>query len=182
MIIFIDESGIHKQKEHSTIVLVYIEIVVLPELEQEILKIEKKLKIPSFHWAEHGWKVREKFIKAIASLKFTYKVAILQNPIYLPKELEKVLLHLVVEKNIRKIIIDGKKPRWYERRLKKILRDKGISVRKLKTARADSSPGLHLADALAGLIRYHHDKPKSKAKNLYNLIKKKQTVQLVDGQ
>jgi len=82
MIIFIDESGIHKQKEHSTIVLVYIEIVVLPELEQEILKIEKKLKIPSFHWAEHGWKVREKFIKAIASLKFTYKVAILQNPIY----------------------------------------------------------------------------------------------------
>ena len=112
--------------------MVYIEVCGLPGFEEKILKIENKLKILPFHWAENGWKVREKFIKSMASLDFTYKVAILRNPICLPKKLEKVLLHLVVEKNIRKIIIDGKKPRWYERKLKKILRDKGISVKKLK--------------------------------------------------
>ena len=48
----------------------------------------------------------------------------------------------------------------YERRLKKVLRDKGISVRKLGTVRNEiSQPGIQLADALAGLSRYHFENP-----------------------
>ena len=37
---------------------------------------------------------------------------------------------------------------------KKVLRDKGISVKKLKTANDESYPALRVADAIAGAIRY----------------------------
>lgn len=41
-----------------------------------------------------------------------------------------------------------------------MLRDKGISVKKLRTVRNEASqPGIQLADALAGLVRYHFDNP-----------------------
>lgn len=62
---------------------------------------------------------------------------------------------------ITNIYIDGKKPKWYERKLKKVLRDKKISVKKIRTVRKAGAPaGLQLADALAGLVRYHFDNPK----------------------
>ncbi len=53
--------------------------------------------------------------------------------------------------------MDGKKPRWYELSLKKALRDKGVSVRKLKTVNDKSQPGVQVADCLAGLVRRHYD-------------------------
>lgn len=72
-------------------------------------------------------------------------------------ELERVLTHMLIERAITNIIIDGKKPKWYERRLKKILRDKGISVRKLRTKRAHQSAGVRVADMVAGPVRSYFD-------------------------
>jgi len=92
-------------------------------------------------------------------LKFTVKVAIFENPIHPGKMLELIFNHLITEKDIKNVFIDGEKPRWYENRLKKVLRDKGISVKKLRTVRSKSSPGIQLADCLAGLVRRYYDNP-----------------------
>src|SRR3989344_4641009 len=63
--------------------------------------------------------------------------------------------------------------KWYEQRLKKVLRDRGISVKKLSTVRRESEVGIQLADALAGLIRYHYDNPDRKdAKKWFDKLKK----------
>ena len=68
-------------------------------------------------------------------------------------------------------------------RLKKILRDRGISVKKIRTGNDESFPCLRLADAYAGLVRtYWDDKNNKKAKELYELANKKITTQLVSGQ
>lgn len=186
MIIFIDESGIHKSVDHSVISFVYICFEGAEQIENEILKIEGFLGIQKFHWSnfssKSGWELREKFLKAISKLDFTFKVAIMKNPINMATALEYSLGYLIIEKKIRKIIIDGKKPRWYGQRLKKVLRDKGISVKKVRTLNDESSAGLRLADALAGFIRSHYDKPTERTIRLYKLFENKITAQLVGGQ
>jgi len=159
MVIFIDESGTHKQSDHSTQAVVYIQISDLENVEQKILIAEKELKIESFHWGEERWKIRNKFLSKIIDLKFTVKVAIFENPTHPGKMLELIFNHLITEKDIKNVFIDGEKPRWYENRLKKVLRDKGISVKKLRTVRSKSSPGIQLADCLAGLVRRYYDNP-----------------------
>lgn len=177
MVIFIDESGTHKQTDHATIALVYVEIPNLESFEEAIEKTEQKLGIKYFHWTDEKWEKREKFIEQLLKLNFTFKVAILKNPIKLSKSLEEVLKHLVIEENIRKIILDGKKPKWYNQRLKKLLRDKGVSVKKIVTVRKDeSSPGIRVADCLAGLVRTYYDNPDSLASKLYNKLKKANKV------
>lgn len=52
MIIFIDESGIHKKVDHSTFALAYVEFENYPVVEKKILDIEAKLKIDYFHWSK----------------------------------------------------------------------------------------------------------------------------------
>ncbi len=186
MVIFIDESGIHKQKDYSVIALVYVEIRNVATLEKCVEKIEKKLGIEHFHWSDfgsrRGWGVRKKFFTALHKLNFTCKIALIANPTRISSALEYSLRHLVVEQRIAKIIIDGKKPQWYSHRLKKVLRDKGISVKKIQTARDESRAGLRLADAIAGLARSYHDNPSSIAKSLYRLIENKITAQFMSGQ
>lgn len=160
MVVFIDESGTHKQSGHASNAVVYIKIENLEKVEGQITDILKELDLETFHWADHGWKVRNKFLKRIIKLDFTCKVGIFKNPVKTDEMTEIVFEHLITEKNIRNVFIDGKQPRWYERRLKKVLRDKGISVRKLRTVRNEvSHPGIQLADTLAGLVRYHFDNP-----------------------
>ena len=51
MVIFIEESGVHKSVDHSTFVLVYIKINNYDQIERQIQAAEKKLKIDYFHWA-----------------------------------------------------------------------------------------------------------------------------------
>ncbi|OGE18857.1 hypothetical protein A3J19_04875 [Candidatus Daviesbacteria bacterium RIFCSPLOWO2_02_FULL_41_8] len=141
MVIFIDESGTHKQVDHATIALVYVEIVNLEEFEKAVEKIEEKLDIKYFHWTDEKW--------------------------------EKV------EENIKKIMIDGRKPRWYNQRLKKVLRDKGVSVKKIVTVRKEqSSPGIRVSDCLAGLIRTNYDNPGSLASKWYGRMKKADKIRL----
>ena len=174
MVIFIDELGTHKQSDHSTNALVYVEIKNLEKFESEIAKLVEKLDMDTFHWADHGWKVRNKFLEGASELSFTFKIGVFKNPAKVDEMTEKVFQHLITEEKITNIYIDGKKPNWYERKLKKVLRDKKISVKKLRTVRKAGAPaGLQLADALAGLVRYHFDNPSGEdAKRWFNKFKR----------
>ena len=111
MLIFIDESGIHKATDHSTFVLAYVETKNYNLLESQIKETESKLKIDYFHWAKTVWRVKEKFIDQALKLDFKAKIAVIENPINPSLELERVLVHMIVEKNIRNIYVDGKKPK-----------------------------------------------------------------------
>lgn len=182
MTIFVDESGIHKDIDHSAFSLVYLATEGREEVEKTIVEIEQHCRVQTFHWTESPWKIREQFLHEAIQLPFTVKIAIFQNPIRPAEALEHSLQHLLIEKRFDALIIDGKKPRWIERRIKKVLRDKGISVKNLRTVRRDSSPGVRLADAFAGLSRAYYDNPEGKAKILWSFAKKKITTQLLGGQ
>lgn len=174
MFIFVDESGIHKSIDHSTFVLAYIKIENYSLLEKKIKEIENELKIDYFHWSETSWKVKEKFMSGTLSLDFQTKIAIIKNPVNSAKELEKVLSHMIIERNIKNIYIDGKKPKWYERKIKKILKDKNISVKKLKTVKINQYAGIRLADMIAGLSRSYFDKKNlDKISEYYKRLEKK---------
>ena len=158
MIIFIDESGIHKKVDHSTFALAYVEFKNYQAVEQQIINIEKKLNIDYFHWSETVWRVKEKFMEEALKLDFKAKIAIVKNPINPSQEIEKVLIHTIVENDIKSIYIDGQKSKRYERKIKHILRDKDISVKKLKIIKDEQSAGIRLADMIAGLARSYFDK------------------------
>lgn len=174
MDVFIDESGNHKQAGYAANAVVYITIENLETVEGKLKQIIQDLDLESFHWAEHGWKVKGKFLKEIIKLNFKFKVGIFKNPVKTNDMTETVFQHLITERDIERVWIDGKQPKWYERRLKKVLRDKGISVKKLRTVRNETSnPGIQLADALAGLSRYHFENPQAEdAKRWYQRLKK----------
>lgn len=158
MYIFIDESGVHKQIDHSTFALAYIEVENYEFIEEQVKRIERKLNINCFHWSETVKGVKEKFLEEALKLDFRVKIAVIQNPINPVKELERILSHMIIEKNIKNIYIDGKKPKWYERDIKKILRMRGVPIRKLKTVKDSQFAGIRLADMAAGLTRSYFDK------------------------
>src|SRR3989338_7969363 len=179
MYIFIDESGVHQQDKKSVIALVYVAVQDLVTLGNAVLKIEKELGINNFHWSHSAWPVRNKFVEKIVSQNFSAKVALIKNPFNLDQAYEYALKHLVIEKDLQAIVIDGKKSRSYERKLKKVLRDKGISIKKLRTGNDESYPALRIADAIAGIVRYRNENPEKKeVQHLYNLIKSKILITL----
>ncbi|MFA6547964.1 MAG: DUF3800 domain-containing protein [Candidatus Magasanikbacteria bacterium] len=186
MIIFIDESGIHKKVGHSTISFVYLQAKSIKEMEEAVVEVEKLLCIKPFHWSDYGstngWKKRASFLTVVSNLDFSFKLAIVNNPINYNIAFENIFQHLIIEHNIKKIIIDGKKSKRYEQKLKKVLRDKNISVKKIRLLRDEASAGLRLADAIAGLFRSHADNSTEQTIKLTKLFEKKITVQLVDGQ
>ncbi len=174
MLIFIDESGIHRPVGKSTFVLVYVEVDRYDSFSTAFIQIEQDLGIKYFHWAEAAWPVKEKFIQKILDLDFKVKVAVIENPVNPSLEIERVLAHMIIEHNITKIMIDGKKPKWYERKIKKILRDKMMAVKKLKTVRDESEAGIRLADLLAGLARWHfEDVKRDKIEKYYQRLRSK---------
>ena len=84
---------------------------------------------------------------------------------------------MITENDIGMIIIDGKKSRKYERRIKKLFTYKMISMRKLRTVNDHGYPALRVADAIAGLIRYTNEQPNViVATQLYRLIQKKISI------
>lgn len=179
MIIFIDESGIHKSIDHATFVLVYVTVKNYDVLEKAVQNIERQLGIEYFHWSEAAWPVKKQFLEAVLLLNFNLKVAVVKNPVDPGEKLEWALRHLIVESNIKKIVIDGKKPQWYERRLKKILRDKGLLLKRLKTARISEYAGSRIADLAAGLCRWYFDnKHHEKIDSYYEQLRKKMIVLL----
>ena len=52
MIIFVDESGIHKQTGHSTFALVEVTFDEKDTVERGVLLAEERHKIRSFHWSQ----------------------------------------------------------------------------------------------------------------------------------
>ena len=163
--------------DHSTFAISYIKFEDYSEIEKNVIKIESNLKIEYFHWSDTVWKVKEKFMDEMFKLDFQAKIAVVKNPINPSKELEKVLLHTIVENNIRTIFIDGKKPKWFESKIKKVLRDKGVSVRKLKTVKSKQCAGARIADMVAGLARTYYDKKNlDKIEKYYKKLKKKLIV------
>jgi len=112
MLVFIDESGIHKKDGKSSVVLVYVVMDNVENIERTILKTEKSLRITSFHWTRHIWKIRFDFIKALVKENFLVKTAIIDNP-FSKVIFEEALKSLLTERKVKKIIMDGKKPRWY---------------------------------------------------------------------
>jgi len=177
MLVFVDESGIHKQIDNSTFVLVYVTVKNYSDFSKTVLKTEKELNINHFHWSESVWEVKRKFLENILEEHFSFKVAVVRNPIDPFKEMERLLPHLLIEKDLNKIVIDGQKSKIYERKIKKILRDKGVVVKKLKTARCSSEPGIRVADALAGLFRWYFDDKESE--KISGLIKKAKEKMLI---
>jgi hypothetical protein len=159
MVVFIDESGTHNEDGYSSTAVVYVEVQNIDVFNKKVREIEVGLKLNTFHWSEERWDVRNKFLERILKLDFKVKVAIFKNPINSNKMMETVFQHLITENEIKIIFIDGKKPKWYEFGLKKALRDKGVSVRKLKTVNDRSEPGVQVADCLAGLIRRYYNNP-----------------------
>lgn len=177
MHIFIDESGIHKRAGYSAFALVYVAVVDVEDFEYRVNAIEKSIGIRGFHWSEANWKTREKFFEGIMRLSWTAKVGIITNPILPDVELENILQHLLVEKKIASISIDGKKPKKYERKIKKVLRDKGVSTKKLRTVRDESCAGVRVADAIAGLFRAHFDgKENAGVEKWYIKLRKKKHI------
>ena len=181
-VIYIDESGIHKQTDHSTFALVYITFSNLPEVEKRIIAIEKNLRIDSFHWARHSWTIKKAFITEINSLPFEAKVAVFRNPTNPSEALEWAIMHTVVEKEFGTIYLDGKKPRWVLRQIKKTLRYKGFHAKNVKSVNDKSYPAMRVADAIAGLVRAHYDEPLGKSRPLWVIIRKKITAQMLGGQ
>lgn len=172
--IFLDESGIHKQTGRSSIALIYLSIENLSDFQNKLTEIESVLGISNFHWSHSTWAIRKKFIEAICKEDFFIKIALIKNPFHATDAYEYALQYLAIEKQIIAIIIDGKKGKVYERKLKKALRNKGISLKKLQTANDGSHPALRVADAIAGIIRYRDEYPDNpKILQLYNLISKK---------
>lgn len=182
MHLFIDESGVHAKDGNSFIAIVYIEVENIEKLNKAIIETEKRLRISNFHWSKHIWKIRTDFVTVLIKKDYSVKIAIVANPFSKQKFLT-ALEGLITERKIKAVIIDGKKPRWYNLQIKKILRDKGISVKKIITGSDQSYPCLRLADAYAGLIRaYFNDKNNREAIKLYKIASKKITTHLVSGQ
>ena len=84
------------------------------------------------------WRYRspENVIAEMIEFKERYnveEVAFLDDHLIGNRERFIKIMDMMIEKNIKNVYIDGKKPKWYAKRIKKILRDKGISIRKLRT-------------------------------------------------
>ena len=111
MIVFVDESGIHKSIDYSTFAVVSVAISRYPEFERAIDGIEKKLRIEKFHWAKTVWAVREKFFEVLIQMDFVAKIAVVKNPVHSEKSLEKTISLLLTESKIHTLCIDGQKSR-----------------------------------------------------------------------
>jgi hypothetical protein len=172
--VFLDESGVNKPYGISTVVLLYVNSERLELLNNSVVEAKENIGINTFHWAHTAWEYRYLFTEAISKLEFTAKVAIIRNPFHAKRAYEHVIKYLATEKNISSIVLDGKKNRSNERSLKKALRDKGVSLKTLKTGNDESIQMLQIADLCAGIIRAHHERPEdSRVGDLYKKIKNK---------
>lgn len=175
--IYIDESGIHKTLDHSSFVLIYVKSKDISYIQTKILELEKILGISHFHWSnfssKYGWNVRKKFINGLQKLPFKFKYLVLKNSIKPNIELSN-LLNLIDENNIREIHIDGKQPRWIEGKIKKNLRDRGLSIEKIKTVSDESEAIIRIADAIENVVRLYYDQQNLSIIELFNKLQLKQ--------
>jgi hypothetical protein len=175
--IYIDESGIISKIGHSVYVLVYIEYANEFSINEHILKIERDLKIYHIHWVILSKKVRIKVAKKLKEINFYYICQVYKNPIGQEKALENLLVQLIkFDGTVFKIAVDGEGVDRYEKYLKKILRDRGIKIYKLKFVNDKKEPIVRVADFIAGLIRSRLDKSGKDSEDMYQLLKGKEKI------
>jgi hypothetical protein len=174
MYVFIDESGTNKPNGQCVFVAILIESEKLDSVSKIVEAAEASVNAETFHWRGKSSLLRAEFVRRISLANFLVCFVCFGNPLTdYGAALESLVITSCVNLNIRKIIIDGRKGKTYEKHLKKALRDKGISTRKLKTAADEAYPGLRVADALAGLIRTHANKPTSQTNDLMKALRKR---------
>ncbi len=111
--------------------------------------------------------MRESFTRELLRADFGVRVALFTNPIDIDAAMEQALTFLIPEPHVHRVIIDGLKPKEYASHLKKVLRDKGVTVKKLRTETDHARPALRLADCFAGLVRHHAEDPAGRTRALY---------------
>ena len=170
MHVFLDESGTHKQDGNTAIAVVFVANSDIEKVTQGIIEAEKQLSIDCFHWADHNWNFKEKFLHRVRYLPFTVKVITIKNP-FSWSHYEKALRHFLANEDIGMLVIDGKKSRQYKREYKKILRGRGILLKKLIIGNDRSYPVLRIADFAAGLARsYSENSERPEVKRLYSML------------
>jgi hypothetical protein len=174
MYIFVDESGTNKSTGVSVFAAVLVDPDKLQELDQLVAAAEEAAKVRSFHWSKAPWPVREAFIKAVARGDFSVRHQLSKNPLTdFGAALESTLITASEGMEVQKVVLDGRKDKSYERRLKKALRDKGMSSKKLRTADDEAFPMLRVADAVAGLLRANANNPSDKTQALMKSMRKR---------
>lgn len=173
-IVYIDESNILSRTGNSVYIALFIEYLDKDNIGQKIENIEKDLKISYTHWVDMPWKLRLRFTDKIKDLDFSCKIVVYKNPINQKIILENFLLKVLSSRdNIVNLIIDGKKSKAYENKLKNLLNIRGIKVYKVKSLDDKKEPILRLADFTAGLNRSFIDDKNNFNTYMHDLLKHK---------
>ena len=173
-IIYVDESNILSKTGHSVYVGVFIFYVHKDIISDKVFSIESDLKISYTHWSEMPWKLRMMFAENISNLDFVCKVFICENPITQHKVLQDFLLKIKnIEDSVIKIIIDGKKGKKAEEKLKKFLKNNGFNPGDLKFVDDKKEVLVRLADFIAGTYRSYLDNKNKENVYIFNLLKHK---------
>lgn len=182
--VYLDESGINRKSGASVYCLTIIDSKISQELNEQILQIEKNLKIKPFHWREQDWKIKSKFLKKIIKIDGWNCIIIVINN----KNFSQVLLTDFMAKalqgfEIRCFYFDGKKSKAYRNSVKRSFKNLGIKISSLKFVGNKSHAGIRLADAVAGLSRLHYDaKSKMEADSFFKLfLRNKISAQILNG-
>jgi hypothetical protein len=174
MYLFVDESGTNKQSGYSVFAVIIVEDHDIAGLNELILAAEATARTQSFHWKSTPWPVRKAFMKEVSKGQYRVAFSYHKNPVKnFAEALETTIVTAARDLEISRIVLDGRKSKGYEKSIKKTLRDQGLSSRKLRTADDESYPLLRLADAFAGLLRHHTDKPSDHSKIIYAKVRKK---------
>ena len=182
--VYIDESGIGRKFGATVYCITVCYNLDATDLDSKILQIEKSLRVPPFHWREHSWTVKTKFLDSILGIEhWSCMTVVIKNDKFNESAVEKLLAKAIQGLDVDKMYIDGKKPRKYINLVKKSFKNIGISVSKLKMVRHQSAGGLRVSDAVAGLVRLHYDgKSKADAIKFYKrFLNKKITTQILSG-
>jgi hypothetical protein len=160
MNVYVDESGNHKRTGYTALSFVIIESDDLSRTEILVAEVERGHAKGTFHWVASSWTVREEFLMGTNTVRYRFLAVVIENPVLdLSPAIELGLTGIQADLGKISLIIDGDKGRGFERRFKKLLRDRGVNTRKLRTAKDEGFAGLRLADAIAGLHRYLAEKP-----------------------
>ena len=173
-IIYIDESNILSKVGNSIYVAVCILYADKDTFIQKIVGIEEDLNISYLHWVDMPWKLRIALAKKIRNLNFTCKIASYRNPIHPDRILQDFLFEIIsCDNSIFRIIIDGKKSKRYVNKLKTVLKNRGIRMKKIIFSDDKNEPVIRLADFMAGMYRSFLDNQNEQNGYIYKILKHK---------
>ncbi len=173
-IVYIDESNILAKTGNSVYVAIYINYLDKDEVGRNIINVEYSLSISYLHWVDMPWKLRKKFAEKIKILDFVCKTIVYNNPVNAENVFKDFLFKIISDSNhLIKIIIDGKKSKRYEHKLKSILKDRGFKFIRIVFTDDKKEPLIRLADFMAGLYRSFIDNKNADNTHIYNLLKNK---------